>query len=106
MARKGPVAEAVDYEVDEIDATAVFTLGKLQLQAAYNGSFFNDRNESLTWDNAYTGGNSGWDDTPDEGRLALDPDNQSHSFSLSGGYDILPTLRLTGRGSRIASGIQ
>ncbi len=92
--------EPVDYEVNEVDVTAGYAGERFQLQAAYGGSFFDQNNRSLTWANAYTGGQPGpgggpWPDIPDEGQMALDPDNQAHDFSLSAGYNIMRTFRAT-----------
>ncbi len=93
------LAEPTEYETNEIDAFANYASGNLQLQASYSGSFFNDRYDSLIWHNAYTGGTTSgnaWTDIPDEGQMALPPDNQAHNFTLSGGYTLSPTTRVTG----------
>lgn len=93
--------EVIDYETNEVDATANYSSGNLQFQAMYSGSFFNSGETALRWENAYTGGIEGfgpnpWTDIPDEGQMALAPDNQAHNFTLSGGYSVSPTTRITG----------
>lgn len=90
------IPEPVNYETNEIDAIANYTSGKFQVQASYNGSFFNDRYDSLVWQNAYWSGDNGWDAMTEEGQMALPPDNQAHSFALSGGYTVSPRTRVTG----------
>jgi MtrB/PioB family decaheme-associated outer membrane protein len=90
--------EPIDYEVNEIDATASYAGDRFQLQARYAGSFFDQKYRSLTWANAYTGGQpsgGAWPDIPDEGRMALDPDNHSHNINLSGGYNVTQTIRVS-----------
>jgi MtrB/PioB family decaheme-associated outer membrane protein len=69
----------IDYHTDEVEAKLGYTARDWQLGLGYNGSYFNNANKSLTWDNAYTGGATG-----STGRLALPPDNEAHQFSLSG----------------------
>jgi len=87
--------EPVDYETDTANFTVAYTGMRSQLELAYEGSWFTNKNDSLTWDGAFT--NAGWDDSnPDRGRLSLPPDNQAHRISLSGGYNLTDTTRLTG----------
>lgn len=93
------LAEPTEYETNEFDAIANYSSDKLQFQASYKGSFFNDQYDALTWHNAFTGGSTStnlWTDIPDEGQMALPPDSQAHNFTLSGGYSVSPTTRLTG----------
>ncbi len=92
------LAEPIDYETDEVEATAGYAGKRLQLEARYTGSFFRNANEALFWENAYTGGTiSGnkYTDIPEQGRMALPPDNQAHNFSISAGYSVTPTTRVT-----------
>lgn len=82
--------EPVDYTTDQFEAVARFADEKMQLQVGYYGSIFKNANESLTWDNLYTGtGNT-------TGRYGLPPDNQFHQINASGGYAISKDTRLTG----------
>ena len=66
----------IDYHTDEVEAKLGYTAENWQLGLGYNGSYFDNAHNSLTWDNAYTAGSTG--------QLALPPDNQAHQFTLSG----------------------
>ncbi|MDP1535714.1 MAG: MtrB/PioB family decaheme-associated outer membrane protein [Burkholderiales bacterium] len=82
--------EVIDYTTDQVDAIARYDGGKLQLQFGYYGSFYNNANAAMTWDNLYTGsGNT-------TGSYHLAPDNQFHQINASGGYVVSPTTRLAG----------
>ncbi|HYA37900.1 MAG TPA: MtrB/PioB family decaheme-associated outer membrane protein [Candidatus Methylomirabilis sp.] len=81
----------VDYVTDQIDASASYSGRQLQAKFAYYGSTFNNKNQSLTWQNAYTpllGGAT-------EGQLALPPDNQFHQLLASLGYQFSEKTRGT-----------
>ena len=71
----------VDDYTDQINAGARFSVGSLNLGLAYFGSFYRNDVDSLTWDNPYT-------TTPgaEQGRLALEPDNDFQQLSLTGVY--------------------
>ncbi|UCH72841.1 MAG: MtrB/PioB family decaheme-associated outer membrane protein [Rhodospirillales bacterium] len=93
------LAEPVDYETNEVDVIANYASSDFQLQAIYAGSFFKNQFSSLRWQNAYTGGNPNggpWDFQPEEGQMALNPDNQAHNLTLSGGYSVSDATRVTG----------
>jgi MtrB/PioB family decaheme-associated outer membrane protein len=80
----------VDYETDQIDASASYTGAKLQAKIAYYGSTFRNSDASLTWQNPYTmlafpGAVAG--------QLALPPDNQFHQLSASLGYQFTDRTR-------------
>jgi MtrB/PioB family decaheme-associated outer membrane protein len=66
----------IDYHTDEVDAKVGYTDRDWQLGLGYNGSYFDNANKGLTWDNAYTAGATG--------QLALPPDNEAHQLTLSG----------------------
>lgn len=76
----------VDDYTDQIDAGVRFSVGSLNLGLAYYGSFYRNDIESLTWDNPYTTAPGA-----EQGRLALEPDNDFQQLSLSGIYRT-PTL--------------
>jgi MtrB/PioB family decaheme-associated outer membrane protein len=71
----------VDDYTDQINAGVRFSIGSLNLGAAYFGSFYRNNISSLTWDNPYTTSPGA-----EQGRLALEPDNDFQQFSLSGVY--------------------
>ena len=85
------LVEPVDYVTDEVDASATYTTRKWQARLAYYGSFFNNRNESLTWQNAYNTNN-----VAPQGQLALPPDNQFNQFLASTGYQLTEHTRVNG----------
>ena len=82
------LVEPVEYVTDEVNVSASYTTKKWQTKLAYYGSFFNNDNKSLTWQNAYTG--------PAEGQLALPPDNQFNQLLLSSGYQLSDRTRING----------
>jgi hypothetical protein len=120
--RSSILPEPVDYETDQLDVTADYVRDKGQLQLAYRYSGFSNDNRSLTWDNPFIsgaggggggggqgGGQGGGGGTgtgagavdpggavSDTGRIALAPDNQFHQASVSGGYQLQPTTRVSG----------
>jgi len=71
----------VDDYTDRVDAGIRFGSGAFNMALAYYGSFYRNELESLTWDNPFT-------PIPgaDQGRLALEPDNDFQQVSLAGAY--------------------
>jgi MtrB/PioB family decaheme-associated outer membrane protein len=70
----------IDYHTDEVTARLGYTARDWQLGLGYSGSYFDNENKSLTWDNAYSPQAAG----QDSGQLALPPDNHAHQVTLSG----------------------
>lgn len=70
----------IDYQTDEVNASLAYTARDWQLGLGYSGSYFDNANKSLTWDNAYSPQSPG----QDSGQLALPPDNHAHQVTLSG----------------------
>jgi len=81
----------VNYVTDQVDASVSYTTRKWHTALAYYGSFFNNDNRSLTWENAYTSGFGA-----DAGQLALAPDNQFNQFVLSGAYQVTNKMLASG----------
>jgi len=71
----------VDDYTDQVNVGMRFAVGPVNLGLAYFGSFYRNNNNALTWDNPYTADPGG-----EQGRLALEPDNDFQQFSLSGVY--------------------
>lgn len=86
------LVEPVDYVTNEVEASVTYTTGKWQSRLAYYGSFFNNHDESLTWQNAYNPTVPG----ADAGQLALPPDNQFNQLLLSSGYQLSEHTRISG----------
>ncbi len=82
----------VDYVTDQVDVSAVYAAEKWQAELSYYGSFFNNDEDRLTWENAFNPlfpGAAG-------GQLALAPDNEFHRLGLAGTYRAGERTRLTG----------
>jgi MtrB/PioB family decaheme-associated outer membrane protein len=86
------LVEPVDYVTNEVEVAATYTTRKWQTRVAYYGSFFNNHNDSLTWQNAYNPIVPGQTD----GQLALAPDNQFNQILLSSGYQLSERTRING----------
>ena len=92
------LTEPIDYVTDEVEATVGYTADRWQAEFAYEGSFFNEENRGLVWQNAYTN-DPGWSPlvgARSPARMGVPPDNQSHNFRLSGGYTFGQATRLSG----------
>lgn len=91
--------EPVDYATRQMDAVLGYADARKQFQLSYYMSLFNDKNDSLTWQNPYSA-ITGWDASAGfaaggQGRLALPPDNEFHQVSASGGYNLTNTTRVS-----------
>lgn len=100
------LAEPIDYQTHNVEVGAEYAGKGWSLGLKYNGSFFHNGVSSLTWDNpihAIVGGttigssvfggtcvdsnatyNGSTGVGPCQGRLALYPDNQAHSITMTG----------------------
>jgi MtrB/PioB family decaheme-associated outer membrane protein len=77
------LAEPIDYDTDQLDATLSYTGERLQLLGGYYGTSFKNSNPALN----VTGGVAGM--SP----MALPPGNESWQAYLGGGYNFTPTTR-------------
>jgi MtrB/PioB family decaheme-associated outer membrane protein len=77
------LVDPIDYQTDQIDATAGYNGERLQLIAGYYGTNFQNGIPSVA--------TNGPGLTP----IALPPGNQSHQAYLTGGYGFTPTTRAT-----------
>jgi MtrB/PioB family decaheme-associated outer membrane protein len=82
--------EPIDYETREAEVTLRWFQPDRQLEFRYLLSLFDDRNESLSWQNPFAA-ISGWNAAAGfpagTGQLALPPDNQFHQASVAGGWN-------------------
>ncbi len=99
------LAEPIDYQTHNVEFGGEYAAKSWSVALRYNGSFFNNSVNTLTWDNpihAITGGttigSSIFGGTcqdsvtftpttgsgPCQGRLSLYPDNQAHTITLTG----------------------
>jgi len=91
----------IDFETDRIDAGVRYTTDNASLTLGYYGSFFTNKNPSLTWETPFTA-------TPgtDALQMAREPGNDFSQVSLSGTYlldswdTVLAFSVATGRGEQ------
>jgi len=72
------LVEPIDYQTDQVDAAIIYATDTWNVRASYYGSFFSNDSPALTWDNPFNG--------PDQGRMAMAPENTYQQAMLSGGY--------------------
>lgn len=72
------LVKPLDYQTDQVDAAMVYTGKDWNVRLGYYGSFFSNQDTFLNWDNPFNG--------PDQGRMAMAPDNRYHQARLSGVY--------------------
>ena len=97
--------EPVDFSTKEMLANVDYVRKKLQVQANYMLSVFNNKTEKMTWQNMFFAPDQGKDyiaavaGTPrnvsEYGQRSLAPDNQAHNFSFTAGLDLPFKSRLT-----------
>ena len=86
--------EPVDYHTRDLNAGVEYRTSRGAVQLGYWGQFFSNQFSSLTWDNPIQTTDAV--DSSARGRLALPPDNSSHTLQVSGVYDLSPGSRLVG----------
>lgn len=96
------LARPVEYGTNEIDATLGYAEKKYQFELGYHGSFFNNDNEVVNFQNPFSREFSGspWAAAagfPASGGYSLAPDNESHQFLFSGGYTLGEASRISGQ---------
>lgn len=93
------IPEPVDYITNQFETTLEYSGAKSQIQLGYYLSLFNNRNNSLIWQNPYAAV-AGWNPAAGfpagQGQLGLSPDNRFHQLTASGGVNFTETTRLTG----------
>lgn len=87
--------EPIDQTTTELDAGLEYNGEQSQLRLTLHGSLFNNSYSSLRWEEpGFT--TSGRTTLPNEGQLALAPDNRFFQLGLSGSSRISGTTRVTG----------
>lgn len=74
----------VDYDTDQIDASAAYNGRRLHARLAYYGSKFTNNDQALTWSNPYLPLAAG----ATSGELAAAPGNEFHQFIASAGLQL------------------
>lgn len=82
----------LDQTTDQVDASASFTSGRLHASVGYHGSLFRNGTDALTWTHPFSAGDAG----ATRGQLALAPDNQFHQVMAAAGFDVTPSVRISG----------
>jgi MtrB/PioB family decaheme-associated outer membrane protein len=79
-------------KTDGAELKGTYSTHRLQATVSYQFSSFRNENSGLTWSNPFFPVVPG----ATTGQLALAPDNQFQQLRGAAGYDITPTMRLTG----------
>ena len=82
----------VNEKTDQLELTVAYVTRRLQATLSYQFSSFRNEDSGLTWSNPFFPVVPG----ATTGQLALAPDNQFHQLRGTAGYDITPTMRVTG----------
>jgi len=82
----------VDFTTNQFDMGLTWAGKRGQVNLGFIGSYFDNGNTSLTWDNPFRSNSE-----LDTFRLALEPDNEYYQFNLSGAFAISPRVRLSGQ---------
>jgi MtrB/PioB family decaheme-associated outer membrane protein len=82
--------DPIDQVAHEVHASLFHNRDKGQIQLDFDYSLFDNKFDSLTWDNPFTSGNP-----PLINRISRDPDNQSWRVGLSGAYNLTDTTRIS-----------
>ncbi len=94
--RAALLPEAIDYRTRNIEATIAYATHRMQFQAGYLYSKFENGKDSLSWQNPFAAIN-GWAPAAGFptgiGTAALYPDNQFNRLSASGGYNFGESTR-------------
>lgn len=100
--RAALLPEPVDHTTDQGDVILRWGNERGQVQLGYHLSLFNQHDESLTWQSAFTavGGFNAWDPSAGfaaggQGRKGTAPDNQFHQVRLSGGVKLPRNTRFS-----------
>ncbi len=89
------LADPIHYTTRQFEALVGYTGKDLQLSGGYYGSFFTNSNTALIVNNQPGGPTSLGVGAGAFSPIGLPPGNQSHQFSLAGGYTISPATRAT-----------
>ena len=93
LSRAAILPEPIEHETQSVDLSLAYLGKKGQMELGYNGSFFNEDNKNLTWQNAFSGTGAG----TEFGSLGLSPDNQAHQLRLVAGYQLMEKTRASGQ---------
>lgn len=84
------LADPIDYNTQQIEATVGYSGKGLQLSGGYYGTMFDNANRQL---DSFGGALAGGAIASNFQTMGLPPGNQSHQVFLGGGYNFTPTTR-------------
>ncbi|MBL4659735.1 MAG: MtrB/PioB family decaheme-associated outer membrane protein [Alcanivoracaceae bacterium] len=84
----------VDFTTDQIDMVLSWLGKRSQVRIGLIGSWFDNANNSVTWQNPFTSGAN-----TQTLRAALEPDNKYYQLSVSGAFALSPKVKLSGSAS-------
>lgn len=92
----------VEWSVNDVEATLGYAGRKFQFELGYHGSFFENDNNVVIFQNPYSQQFSGgpWAagaGYPGSGGFGLEPDNEAHQVLFSGGYTLGEASRISGQ---------
>ncbi len=82
----------VDFTTNQFDMGLSWAGKRAQVQFGFIGSYFDNGNDSLTWQNPFSSS-----PLQQTFRAALEPDNEFYQFNLSGAFAITSWMRLSGQ---------
>ena len=83
------LVDPIDYTTRQWEVNGAYNDARMQLVAAYNGTHFENHKTALNISGS----------TSTFSPIALPPENQSHQFSLTGGYNLSQATRATFKAS-------
>jgi MtrB/PioB family decaheme-associated outer membrane protein len=86
------LASPVDYTTDDLELALRMNGSGWETSLSYLGSYFDNGEESLTWDNPFSSSLGA-----DTGSRALAPDNEMHQITLAGAMRLPKRTVLSGR---------
>jgi len=78
-AKSAVLAKPIDYTTDTFEVFANYNHNNISGSFSFTQSLFKNKNEFVTWENAFTTGAS-------DGKIALEPDNEMQQFMANGQY--------------------
>ncbi|HMX42760.1 MAG TPA: MtrB/PioB family outer membrane beta-barrel protein [Elusimicrobiota bacterium] len=95
------IAKPIDQTVYESNAQIGYMAGGMNLSLGYGASLYQNDINTVIWDSSRRSTDrlssaSGYStgDQSSQGRMSMQPDNQAHTFSLAGGFDLPAKSRL------------
>ncbi|OGR87034.1 MAG: hypothetical protein A3J74_03100 [Elusimicrobia bacterium RIFCSPHIGHO2_02_FULL_57_9] len=100
------ILEPIDYQTHEMSAEVEYARPRYQANLHYNFSDFQNLTPTLTWDSprrytdqAYNASGYSNGTNSSQGRMALNPSNQTHNLTLAGGAELPWNTRFSGDAS-------